>query len=301
MNIVAITITLNDDFKFDEWFNHYLEYKDELYKHIIVDNGSTPKYLELVKNKFSDSIIIERHSNGGCTIAYNDALKLALADQKVDAIMLIGNDIRLPKGNLTNLYQYLYSDDQLGMVAPVLFAKDSDIVESYGNDLTFFNRMRSKCGKSCSLSQIKDHIYVDAVPGGMNLSKREFYERVGLQDNALFMYCDEHDMAKRSQKMGFKMGVTKSVYSWHQHINPNNGAKRPNYASYLSARNHIYLTKKHDGVFKTIIIVIHYFLLMTFHLMKNIRNKEGMNYYKISYKGIWNGLVNNMDNSFLCK
>lgn len=130
MKIAAITITLNDDFKFNEWYEHYIDYKDELYKHIIVDNGSSKEYLKQVKAKFTDSIFIERKTNGGCTIAYNDALKLALEDPQVDAIMLIGNDIKLPKGNLTKLYEYLFSDDKLGMVAPVLFFKDSQKIES---------------------------------------------------------------------------------------------------------------------------------------------------------------------------
>ena len=31
MKIAAITITYNDDYKFDEWYQHYCEYKDELF------------------------------------------------------------------------------------------------------------------------------------------------------------------------------------------------------------------------------------------------------------------------------
>ena len=37
MNVAAITITYNDDYKFTEWLGHYQEYKDELYLHIVVD------------------------------------------------------------------------------------------------------------------------------------------------------------------------------------------------------------------------------------------------------------------------
>ena len=40
MNVAAITITYNDDYKFTEWLGHYQEYKDELYLHIVVDNHS---------------------------------------------------------------------------------------------------------------------------------------------------------------------------------------------------------------------------------------------------------------------
>ena len=45
MRVAAITITLNDDYKFEEWCKYYEEYKDEIYLHIIVDNGSKPTYI----------------------------------------------------------------------------------------------------------------------------------------------------------------------------------------------------------------------------------------------------------------
>ncbi len=44
MKIAAITVTYNDDYKFDEWFQHYSEYKNELSQHIIVDNGSNKAF-----------------------------------------------------------------------------------------------------------------------------------------------------------------------------------------------------------------------------------------------------------------
>ena len=53
---------------------------------------------------------------------------MALADKNVDAILLIGNDIRLPAGELTKLYHFLYRDEGLGMVAPVVLKKDSDVL-----------------------------------------------------------------------------------------------------------------------------------------------------------------------------
>ena len=58
MNIAAITITYNDEFKFKEWCDHYEKYKEELYLHIIIDNNSTDDYLKKVKSYFNNSIII---------------------------------------------------------------------------------------------------------------------------------------------------------------------------------------------------------------------------------------------------
>lgn len=53
MNVAAITITYNDDYKFTEWLGHYQEYKDELYLHIVVDNHSCEEYASKLRTFFS--------------------------------------------------------------------------------------------------------------------------------------------------------------------------------------------------------------------------------------------------------
>ena len=76
MNIAAITITYNDDFKLDQWSVFYKEYKKELHTHIIVDNGSDQSYVNRVKSQFKDSVILQRETNGGLTVAYNQGMQL---------------------------------------------------------------------------------------------------------------------------------------------------------------------------------------------------------------------------------
>ncbi|HLN56057.1 MAG TPA: glycosyltransferase [Bacteroidales bacterium] len=246
MHVASVAITFNDGFKFREWVDHYNLYKDELYMNIIVDNGSDQEYLELVENSFSGTHIIKRQTNGGCTGAYNDGIRFALSDPDVDAIMLIGNDIRLEKGGVTKLYNFLYSNVQFGMVGPVVLKKDSNLVEIFG-------------GKINPRTLTFDHLYVntpvsdvhestvlsDSLPGGMNMAKRSFYEVVGLQDEYLFMYSDEIDTGIRARKHNMLMVATKDVLSWHQHINPGKAVVRSPLAGFLWGRNEVYLAKKH--------------------------------------------------------
>lgn len=252
MHIAAIAITFNDGFKFREWVDHYSLYKDELYKNIIVDNGSDPRYLELVENTFTDSHIIKRQSNGGCTGAYNDGIRFALKDPKVDAIMLIGNDIKLEKGGVTKLYNFLYSNTQYGMVGPVVLKKDSNLVEIYGGKINPRTLTFDHLFVNIPVSDVSDSIVLaDSLPGGMNMARRSFYEIVGLQDEYLFMYSDEIDTGIRARKHNLLMAATKDVLSWHQHINPGKAAVRSPLAGFLWGRNEVYLAKKH---FKSLVV-----------------------------------------------
>lgn len=271
MKIAAVTITYNDDYKFREWFEYYNDYKDELFVHIIVDNNSNKAYLNKVKETFVTSHVIERKSNGGCTGAYNDGIKYALSLPDVDAIMLVGNDVRLKKGATDVLQKSLFSNEQLGMVSPILLSKNSDIVEDFG--CTISNTlMMLEYGVGLKLNEVKDNLnYCEAVPGGMNMAKREFYEKVGLQDDNLFMYSDEVDMGLRAKKCGFTMAAISEAVSWHQHINKDtNSNRRDPYTKYLAGRNKVYVAKKHFGVFRVIYVFLFYVFGSMYKILINL-------------------------------
>lgn len=294
MNIAAITITYNDDYKFTEWCNHYLEYKNELYLHVVIDNNSTEEYYNKVKSFFTDSVIVRRSSNGGCTIAYNEGIRIALADEGVDAIMLIGNDMRLEKGMLTHLYDFLFSNEGYGMVEPVILAKDSDLIEDFGCKISYRLIMRPlNYGERISSVPDLFHI-VETVTGGMNLAKREFYEKVGLQDEKLFMYSDEVDMGIRAAKKGFKMAATKKAIAWHQHINPKERASRLPYTSYLIGRNKVYLARKHFGFWRSLNQLVYHLFMFLKGILKHIGDREGLIHQYYFIRGSYNGFLGNM-------
>jgi len=297
MRLAGIIVTYNDSYKFKEWCRWYEEYKDELYKLIIVDNGSEPEYLHQVETYFVSAIIIKRDTNGGSTIAYNDGIRLALADPQVTHIALIGNDIRLSKGSLCKCVELLESDDTLGMVAPILLNADSDIVADFGDIIS--EELAMVCfGKDMRLEDIPvSWRYCEGVTGGMNVSKRSFYETtVGLQDENLFMYSDEADMAIRARKAGVKMAATKEAIAWHQHINPPGNKRRHPYSNYLIARNKVYLGGKHFGTGKKIRIFNHFFFLNFQYSIKCLISLKWSQlvYPRWAMLGAVNGLLGNM-------
>lgn len=292
--IAAVTMTYNDGYKIKEWRQWYDEVKDEIDLYIVVDNCSSPDYLQLVKDNFSDSVLIERKTNGGCTAAYNDGIRYALQDKDVDAILIFGNDVRFAKGAISELHTYLYSDEKLGMVGPAMLRKDSEIIEDYGVNMGLFNTQFLYSGREYS-NNFPDMI-VDVVPGGASMSKRSFYEKVGLQDEVLFMYCDERDMSYRAKRAGFAEGVTAKAKAWHQHIVNPQPATRVN-ARYMIGRNYVYCIKKHMSLFLLIKYVTCSLLINCGGVVRNLFNKQRRNSYLQYLRGLKAGLLNDMDNN----
>ncbi len=246
-NIAAITVTYNDHYKINQWFDYYDEYKDTLFLHIIVDNGSNPDFIKTIEQLFPNSVIIKRNCNRGTTAAYNDGIRYALKIKEIDSIMLIGNDLRISADSISVLHNILFSNEKYGIIAPLVFKKDSDIIDNYGANISRMLYMKSgQLGERVNelLPLTKE---VMAVPGGINLAKREYYENIGLQDERLFMYSDEVDMGLRMAKTEFKAVATRHAAAWHQHISPENSKCRQGYSEFFIRRNKIYLAYKHFG------------------------------------------------------
>lgn len=297
MKVAVITITYNDDYKFEEWCRWYDEYKEEIALHIIVDNGSSKSYLDRVKKYFNKSVVLERTTNGGCTGAYNDGLRVALEHKEIDGIMLLGNDIKLPKGTITQMYKFLHSNPQYGMVGAVVYRKDSNVIESYGDTVNCIGiphiNYRNK-----HIADIPHTLEVSYVGGGVNLAKRDFYESVGLQDENLFMYNDEMDMFYRAKKLGWKEAVTKDAVAWHQHISYPSTNDLSWKMAYLNGRNRVYIIKKHVGL-KGILMFFYMFGIETIVAIRDIRIAKSRRNYWWKIKGFCAGIMNKMDNTFV--
>ncbi|MDD2583303.1 MAG: hypothetical protein PHR66_15055, partial [Desulfuromonadaceae bacterium] len=196
MNIASITVYCNEEFRLNNWINYYKEYKSEIYKHIVINNGIKEDTIKLQKF-FPDSIVLFS-PNKALTNAYNVGLRLILNEKEIDAIMLIGNDVKFPKGNVTKLYNFLNSNEKFGMVAPIIMKKDSEEVECCKLGIEKKPLKFNIYNDLATINILDDGtIQSDTVSGGLNMSRRKFYETVGLQDEKLFMYADEIDMGLR--------------------------------------------------------------------------------------------------------
>ena len=194
-------------------------------------------------------------------MAYNDGIKKALENPSIQAIMLLGNDIRLSRNCVRQLLLFMNSDKTIGSIAPVTLAGHSKKIEDYGSSISKHLSM-VPFGEGQLLS--KNHpeiVFPEAISGGINLSRREFFEEIGLQDENLFMYSDEVDTGLRTRASKYRLAVIKSAKAWHAHINnPQDKKYRGAFSKYLIGRNKIYLARKHLDLWSVLYVICVYTL-----------------------------------------
>ncbi len=245
MKIAAITMTMNDYHVVEQWVKFSDQYKDSIYKHIIVHNTVNEDYELLIKNNFSDAVIIKRDVNGGTTGAYNTGIKEALKDPEVDAIMLIANDIKINSNAIKELHKLLFSIKDIGAVAPVLLESDDKTIVAYGENLTKDTGLDRLYHNEILNPNLPETVECECLPGGMNLVKREVYEKVGFQDESLFMYCDENEFFLRVSAAGYRIMATSKALSSHFHIFTEGTKNDNSLAWFYINRNHLLVCKQY--------------------------------------------------------
>lgn len=249
LKIAAITVSYNEEYQLAAFSEYYLQYCDQLYKHIIVDNGSKPGYVAHLREEFPDSFIITRSENGGTTSAFNEGIRYALEDPNVEGILLIVQDVQISPLFLENLSSLLTSDPTIAGASGVVFSAGTEnLVESYGgkvdwNHFVLYPHYNGAPGTH----ELPDLLEVDFLPGGITLVRRDAFEKVGLQDERLFMYCDELDWTFRAKRSGYRLVVSKLSQAWHQHTKIIDPRQRQLRANFYTFRNRVYLIGKHHG------------------------------------------------------
>ena len=235
--VATVTASFNEPNKLAAWQSYYAVYAQEIDLHIIVDDGSEVEYLRQVRAAFPHSLILTHTTNKGLIAAYSTGFRYAL-DAGAAYIGTVAPDFRLPPGVIRELCGALEADDGLSGIAPIL------IKPGTGDEIVSFGGRLDKRKATIYPYDVGPKWYVDwqgvmqvdTLPGGFHLLRREVLEQIGLQNEQLFMYCDEIDFGWRAQQAGLKFGILRSARVWHEHVSEG-GRTRSALAPYLVSRN----------------------------------------------------------------
>lgn len=159
--------------------------------------------------------------------------------------MLIANDIKISEDSISNLYKLLFSSAKIGAVAPVLLDRDHNTIVAFGEKLDSDTGLDRLYHNEKLSSNFPELVESECLPGGINMIKRDVYEKVGLQDESLFMYCDENEYFLRVKKLGFRIVATRNALASHCHIYTEGTKNDNSLAWFYINRNHLLVCRQY--------------------------------------------------------
>lgn len=196
---------------------------------VVVDNDSKDGSLETLKNLFQKSPIIKNSTNLGFAAGNNIGIRFAL-EKFADYVFLLNNDATVETDTLSKLVDQAEKNPTAGIISPLILKEKNGSVWFGGGEILW---KKMQAGHKTYRGQ-KDPFATEYVSGCAMLISKAVFKKIGLFDEAYFLYYEDADFCYRAKKAGFSANVLPAALAYHQEAS-NAGNARKTYWLVLSA------------------------------------------------------------------
>ncbi len=208
---------------------------------IVVDNGSTDGSMEHLRSRWQAVRAVDLGRNAGVAAGNNAGIRAAL-DAGARHILLLNNDAILDSGVIGELCDALTDAGDLAWAAApkILYRSQPDRIWSAGGSFEWWRGVsRDRGTDERDRGQYDDPADIDYSNTCCLLIKAEAFARVGLMDEAYFMYYDDSDFSARVRRAGGRIRYVPTARVLHDvQASSGGAADRPSlFALYYTTRN----------------------------------------------------------------
>jgi O-antigen biosynthesis protein len=213
--ISVIIVNYNVEFFLEQCLNSVRKGLEHVSGEVfVVDNNSIDGSVEMVQRKFPEVNLIANKDNRGFSKANNQAVLLSNSEY----ILLLNPDTVVEEDTFIKVVQFMDEHpDAGGLGVRMLDGKGKFLPESkrglptpavafykiFGLSRIFPQSKRFGKYHLGYLSEFETH-EIDILSGAFMLMRKEALDKVGLLDEAFFMYGEDIDLSYRIQKGGYK-------------------------------------------------------------------------------------------------
>jgi GT2 family glycosyltransferase len=213
---------------------------------VVVDNGSTDGTAEAVRERFPDAQLIRSEENLGFTGGNNLGISRAL-ELGADHVLILNNDAEAEPGAIRALVDEAgRRPDAASLGAKILFADPPDLIWFVG---ARYDPRAGYNGRQFGYRE-RDGVRFDAVRetdracGAAMLVPRSVLERVGVFDEALFLYSEDVDWSIRARAAGYRHYVVPASVVRH-HVSSAAGGESSPVPLYYGMRNSLTVAERY--------------------------------------------------------
>ncbi len=215
MKLSVIIVNYNVEYFLEQCLNSVFKALDFVDGEVfVVDNNSIDHSVEMVKMKFPNVHLIENKENTGFSVANNQAIKLA----KGEYVLLLNPDTVVEEDTFKQVIDFMDShEDAGGLGVKMIDGKGVFLPESKRGlptpDVAFYKIFglsklfpnSKKFGRYHLTYLNNNDIHeIDVLSGAFMLMRKSVLDKVGLLDEAFFMYGEDIDLSYRIQLGGYK-------------------------------------------------------------------------------------------------
>jgi hypothetical protein len=181
----------------------------------VVDNNSGDGTVEMIKNEFTEVILIANTENFGFAKANNQAIKEAHGD----FVLLLNPDMKIQADSLVKMIEWMRTNLQASLAGCHLVDEKGESIKhvrrfpAVWDQLAIILKLPHLWPKILNRYIIADFDYqkaaiVDSIRGGFFMLRQETIRKVGLLDEQFFVWFEEVDYCKRVKESGGEVWYT---------------------------------------------------------------------------------------------
>jgi len=211
-------------------------------KILVVDNGSGPEQVRMLRAHEFDIEILWLERNYGFAEGNNRGIQYAL-EHGADFVLLINNDTTVDPGMVSELMRMVQLDPLVGVEGPIIYYADLP-------DKVWFAGMRFRRNlyvvrRGLHLKPpLKPVEEVDFISGCGMLIRRSVLERIGFLSPDYFMYYEDLDFCVRAKQAGFKLMCATQARMWHKVSASTGGVDSP-LKQYYQVKSSLIFYRRH--------------------------------------------------------
>jgi GT2 family glycosyltransferase len=186
-------------------------------KIIVIDNASVDGSIDIIKNEYSEVLVIQNKENLGFAAGNNVGLKYAI-NNGFDYTVLLNQDIRVDKDWLVYLAKSFDENKNLGAVQPLIRRFPvTEKINTAGNIFHYLGIGFSGYD-GCLVEEVKPMAKeINYASGAAMMLAIPVLKKIGLFDESFFMYHEDTDLALRLKFAGYKIFLNPKAQVYHQY------------------------------------------------------------------------------------
>jgi GT2 family glycosyltransferase len=207
--ILIVIVTFNGQ----TYINRCLEsiYDQTNTEIIVIDNSSTDKTIDIVKNSFPKVKLIANKENIGFGQANNIGLKYAL-ENDFAFILLLNQDTYIDINTISSLIKAIDQNQEYGILSPLHYYSEHKLQKSFSIHIKANNSLVDGLENKLFTTEIYDLPFINAAIWMMNI---DCIKKVGGFCPEFFHYGEDDNYCHRVLYHGFKIGIVPSLSAFH--------------------------------------------------------------------------------------
>jgi GT2 family glycosyltransferase len=179
---------------------------------VLVDNASSDGSVELVRERFGDTVVLVNDTNTGFSPAVNQGARAATGRY----LALLNNDAEADPAWLTEAVRVLEMDDDVACVASKILRDDRTTIDYAGGQMAFYGHGFAARNKERDTGDDQPRATLFASGGAM-VVRRDVFLDVGGFDDTYFAFFEDVDFGWRLWVLGHEVRYVPTSTVYHRH------------------------------------------------------------------------------------